>query len=185
MTALALTAPAEAPANAPRFVEGLFTAARLGEAGRPMFEVAVALAEAGWPVFPCGQDKAPLVPGGFKARSTDPQRIKQWWLTHPDALPAIVPGDGDLAALDVDSTAAATFVDAAGYLRENGGFVVATGGTSEPFNYGNRLWHPMHVYVRGASGVDGRPQDESRSPGDSRFAFSATGAGHRARAASG
>src|SRR5207249_3740574 len=129
-------------------VEGLVTAARLGESGKPMVDVALALANAGWSVLPCGQDKAPLVGGGFKARSVDPERIKRWWLMYPDALPAIVPGDGDLAALDVDSTAAATVVDAAGYLHDNGGFVVTTGGTSEPFSYRDRLWHPMHVYVR-------------------------------------
>ncbi len=113
-----------------------------------MLEIALALGNAGWPVFPCGEDKAPLVAGGFKARSVDPEQVKRWWLTHPDALPAIVPGDGDLAALDVDSTAAATVVAGAGYLDDNGGFVVATGGTSEPFQYRDRLWHPMHVYVR-------------------------------------
>src|SRR5439155_5244408 len=78
----------------------------------------------------------------------DPEQVKRWWSMYPDALPAIVPGDGDLAGLDVDSTAAAAVVGAAGYLRENGGFVVATGGTSEPFSYRDRLLHPMHVYVR-------------------------------------
>jgi hypothetical protein len=113
-----------------------------------MLDVALALVNAAWPVFPCGQDKAPLVGGGFKARTVDPEQIKRWWLTHPDALPAILPGDGDLAALDVDSTAAAAAVDGAGYLDETGGFVVLTGGTSAPFSYRDRLWQPMHVYVR-------------------------------------
>ena len=136
-----------APERWIQFVEGLVTAARLGESGAPMVDVALALANAGWRVLPCGQDKAPLVGGGFKARSVDPEQLKRWWLTYPDALPAIVPGDGDLAAFDVDSTAAATAVDAAGYLHENG-FVVATGGTSEPFSYHSQLFHPMHLYVR-------------------------------------
>lgn len=130
------------------FVRALIAAADLGEHGSPMLDVALALVNAGWSVFPCGQDKAPLIPGGFKARSADPEQIKRWWLTHPDALPAILPGDGDLAALDVDSTAAATIVGAAGYLNESGGFVVLTGGTSAPFSYRDRLWDPMHVYIR-------------------------------------
>src|SRR5437867_9979681 len=149
MPMTALNNPAVSSAEPERrtcFVEGLVTAARLGESGAPMLDVALALANAGWGVLPCGQDKAPLVGGGFKARSVDPERIKRWWSMYPDALPAIVPGDGDLAALDVDSTAAATVVDAAGYLHDNGGFVVATGGTSEPFSYRNQLLHPMHVY---------------------------------------
>jgi RecA-family ATPase len=138
-----------APATpASRFLEGLVAASRLGESGAPMREVALALANAGWPVFPCGLDKAPLVGGGFKARSLDLEQLNRWWLTHPHALPAIVPGDGDLAALDVDSAAAAATVDGAGYLDEDGGFVVETGGTSKPFTYGDRLLRPIHVYVR-------------------------------------
>jgi biotin operon repressor len=113
-----------------------------------MLDVALALVNAGWAVLPCGQDKAPLIRSGFKARSVAPETIRQWWLTYPDALPAIVPGDGNLAALDVDSTAAATAVDGAGYLDEHKGFVVATGGTSASFSYLERTWHPMHIYVR-------------------------------------
>jgi AAA domain-containing protein/bifunctional DNA primase/polymerase-like protein len=144
----ATATPAAAPARVPSFVEGLITASLLGESGAAMLDVALALRNAGWRVFPCGQSKKPLVGGGFKARSVDPEQIKQWWLTNPDALPAIVPGDGDLAALDVDSTAAAAAVDGAGYLDEKGGFVVLTGGTSAPFRYRDRLWEPMHVYVR-------------------------------------
>src|SRR6266545_2427530 len=117
-TALAPAALARpgAPATAPSFAEGLVTASQLGESGAPMVDVALALVNAGWPVLPCGQDKAPLVNGGYKTRSGDAEQIKRWWRTHPNALPAIVPGDGDLAALDVDSTAAAAAVDGAGYL---------------------------------------------------------------------
>ncbi|HSE46827.1 MAG TPA: bifunctional DNA primase/polymerase, partial [Gemmatimonadales bacterium] len=91
----AVAAPASKDSE--HFVEGLVAASRLGESGASMLDVALALANAGWSVFPCGQDKAPLIPGGFKARTVDPEQIKRWWLTHPDALPAIVPGDGDLA----------------------------------------------------------------------------------------
>src|SRR5438046_5460624 len=147
-TALAPTPNPIAAAYSQTLVEGLLNASRLGESGAAMLDVALALSGGGWPVFPCGQDKKPRVRGGFKTRSADPAKVKEWWRTYPDALPAIVPGDGSLAALDVDSTAAATAVDCAGYLDLNGGFVVATGGTSAPFNYRDRVWEPMHIYVR-------------------------------------
>src|SRR5207248_9380837 len=95
MTALAPTAPAEAPANAPRLVEGLFGAARLGEAGRPMREVAVALVEAGWPVLPCHPiGKSPLLEGGFKGRSGNVHVVERWWGRQPQATVGIVPADG-------------------------------------------------------------------------------------------
>src|SRR5207249_1034875 len=102
----------------------------------------------GWPVFPCGHDKRPTVARGFHARSLDPAQIESWWRTHPDALPAIVPGDGDLAAIDVDSTRAAMTVDGAGYLPDAGGFVVQTAGTSAAFSYRDRIWQPMRIYIR-------------------------------------
>lgn len=127
-------------------LEALIEASRLGESGAPMLDVALALVAGGWPVFPCGQDKAPLVGGGFKARECDTEKVRHWWAAHPDAMPGICPGDQGLAALDVDSTAAAAAVDAAGYW--NDGFVVATGGTSQPFEYDGAIHSPMHIYVR-------------------------------------
>ncbi len=177
MTALALTAPAEAPANAPRFVEGLFTAARLGEAGRPMFEVAVALAEAGWPVFPCHPlTKQPiLVAHGFKDRSLDLQLIKRWWSRLREATVGIVPADGGLVALDVDSPSALAALQAAGLLPSGlldagllpsglldalkarapdgdlgsaYGLIVVTGGKSAPFEFEGVTIPPMHWYLR-------------------------------------
>src|SRR5205814_4735073 len=80
MTALAPAASAVVSSDAPRFVEGLFAAARLGDAGRPMREVAVALAEAGWPVLPCHPvAKYPLLQGGFKGRSSNVHVVERWW----------------------------------------------------------------------------------------------------------
>jgi len=142
----AVVAPASKDSD--HFVEGLVAASLLGESGAPMLDVALALADAGWSVLPCGHDKKPLVRGGFHARSANPEQVKQWWLIHPDALPAIVPGDGELAALDVDKTAAAAAIDTAGHLHGDGGFIVLSGGTSQPFSYRDRLLQPMHVYVR-------------------------------------
>ena len=148
-TALAPASPAAAPANAPRFVEGLITAAGLGEAGRPMLEVAVALAEAGWPVLPCHPitKKPVLVAHGFKDRSHDLQWIKRWWSRLREATVGIVPADGGLVALDVDSpTALRACIDAGllpsglldalkarapdGDLGSAYGLIVVTGGKS-------------------------------------------------------
>lgn len=39
----------------------------------------------GWPVFPCGTDKKPLVPGGFKSASTDIKQVRAWWTKYPTA----------------------------------------------------------------------------------------------------
>ena len=158
-------------AAASRFVEGLVTAAGLGKAGRPMLAVAVALAEAGWPVFPCRPDtKQPLVPHGFKDRTKDGQQIKRWWgNSWRQATVGIVPADGGLVALDVDSPEALAALDAAGLLPSGFldalkarapdadlpsayGLIVATGGTSQPFEYEGSTISPTHWYLR-ANGV--------------------------------
>ena len=172
MTALAPTASMAAPANAPRFIDGLFTAARLGEAGRPMLEVAVALAEAGWPVFPCHPlTKRPiLVAHGFKDRSLDLQLIKRWWSRLREATVGIVPADGGLVALDVDSPTALAALRAAcllpsglldalkarapdADLGSEYGLIVASGGKSPPFEFEGATIPPMHVYLRADGGL--------------------------------
>lgn len=38
------------------------------------------------PIFPCGSDKRPLVPHGFKDASSDPDLIRHWWRRWPLAL---------------------------------------------------------------------------------------------------
>lgn len=124
----------------------LVHAGTLGENGAPMRDVALALVAGGWPVFPCGQDKAPLVGGGFKARSRDPEKVRLWWTTYPEAMPAIVPGDCGFAALDVDSTKAAEAVRAAGFSLAEG-FIVETGGTSQPFELDGEQHRPIHAYI--------------------------------------
>jgi hypothetical protein len=48
-------------------------------------EAALKYAENGWPVFPCGIDKKPLVAGGFKSATTDLAQIVAWWTQWPDA----------------------------------------------------------------------------------------------------
>ena len=47
---------------------------------------ALAMAERGVPIFPCGPDKRPLTPHGFKAATTAPAQIRAWWGQWPDAL---------------------------------------------------------------------------------------------------
>src|SRR5260370_40161641 len=98
-TALTLAAPA-AP-----LIEGLLTASKLGEQGAPMLDVALALLAGGWRVFPCGDNKAPLIPGGFKSRDGNAEKGRPWWTTPRNAMPAVCPGHGGPPALGVDSAA--------------------------------------------------------------------------------
>ena len=49
-------------------------------------DAALDYAHRGYPVFPCGDDKAPLVAGGFKSASADPEQVEAWWTEHPDAM---------------------------------------------------------------------------------------------------
>jgi Bifunctional DNA primase/polymerase, N-terminal len=65
-----------------------------------MRDAALALAQRG-PVFPCAQDKAPLVARGFHAATTDPAAIRDWWTRWPDALIAVPTGE-KFCVLDVD-----------------------------------------------------------------------------------
>ena len=59
------------------------------------------LAREGIPVFPCGPDKRPLTPNGFKGASTDPDIAHEWWAAHPDALIG-VPTGANFVVLDID-----------------------------------------------------------------------------------
>jgi hypothetical protein len=130
---------------------GLVLASNKGWDGAPMRTVALALVEHGWPVFPCGLDKAPLVAAGFKARTKNVQQIEQWWALHPEALPAICPGDNGLAAIDVDSPGAWVRAESV-HVSCLAGLVVESGGTSEPFfTADGQLRQPRHVYVQAES----------------------------------
>jgi hypothetical protein len=130
---------------------GLVLASNKGWDGKPMREVALTLVEHGWPVFPCGLDKAPLVAAGFKARTKNVQQVEQWWALHPEALPAICPGDNGLAAIDVDSPGAWLRVESV-HVSCLAGLVVESGGTSEPFSTADgQLRQPRHVYVQAES----------------------------------
>lgn len=57
-----------------------------GENVRPatLFEAAIEYAQNGWRVFPCA-GKEPLIAGGFKSASCDPNQVAAWWRAHPKA----------------------------------------------------------------------------------------------------
>jgi hypothetical protein len=79
----------------------------------PNAALALALAEAGVPVFPCleadgtdGSDKtakAPYTHNGFKDATTDRDQIERWWYRWPNAVPGIPTGAASgLAVIDCD-----------------------------------------------------------------------------------
>ena len=69
-----------------------------------MLRTALALAKRKLHVFPClPRAKEPAIPGGFKAATTDPQIIQQWWCARPDCNVAIATGAvSGVFAVDVD-----------------------------------------------------------------------------------
>jgi len=75
---------------------------------------ALRLARKGLPVFPCGSDKRPLTPTGFKDASTDPDIVHGWWVRCPDALIG-VPTGPRFVVIDLDLQ----HEDAQQWLAEN------------------------------------------------------------------
>lgn len=67
-------------------------------------EVALSLAKAGIPIFPCDpDDKTPRVRGDWQlAATTEEKLIKQWWRAQKDSLPAFSPGMVGLFVVDCD-----------------------------------------------------------------------------------
>lgn len=65
-------------------------------------ESALAYAKRGWPVFPCGVNKQPLVANGFHAASCDEARVRDWWKAWPDAQIGIACGAAGIAVVDLD-----------------------------------------------------------------------------------
>lgn len=70
-------------------------------------EAALAHAAAGRPVFPCGADKKALVKEWQHVATTDPEKIRYWWRTHPGAVGIGMPTGpkSGVLVLDVDSEA--------------------------------------------------------------------------------
>src|SRR5687767_14599460 len=75
-----------------------------------MLDHALAYAARGWPVFPCHpNDKRPRIngptkgEGGYKLASTDPEQIRKWWRTWPDAMIGVPTGQAvGAVVLDLD-----------------------------------------------------------------------------------
>lgn len=75
------------------------------EEHRSAMSVALAYAHRGIAVFPCNPlDKTPLVKTGFKAATTDPERVKLWWLSFPNAMVGAPTGKANgFVVLDIDN----------------------------------------------------------------------------------
>ena len=68
--------------------------------------IALALADAGIPVYPCSPDKRPKIAGGYRAAVTDRNTIIEWFIRWPTSLAAIPTGpQSGLFVLDVDGPA--------------------------------------------------------------------------------
>lgn len=66
-------------------------------------DIALQCAARGWYVFPLKpRDKSPIVPGGFKAGTRDPEQIALWWKRTPDANIGIACEASGLAVMDCD-----------------------------------------------------------------------------------
>lgn len=69
---------------------------------------AVALAEAGYFVFPCKpRGKEPLTKSGWKDATRDERLILQWWDRWPTANIGVACGPSGIAVLDIDAKAGA------------------------------------------------------------------------------
>lgn len=67
-------------------------------------QVAMNLARAGFPVFPCGADKKPLTVHGFKDASIDLGTVSAFWRAHPRALAGVPTGAASgLFVVDLDT----------------------------------------------------------------------------------
>lgn len=69
----------------------------------PLAETAALLAAAGYAVFPCGADKAPVIAGGFKAATSDPAEAYRLCLRPGASLIGVATGaPSSVAVLDLD-----------------------------------------------------------------------------------
>ncbi|MGQ2185403.1 bifunctional DNA primase/polymerase [Bradyrhizobium barranii] len=78
-----------------------------------MLDLALSLAAAGVPVFPCRpENKRPFTSSGFKAASVFPHVLRRWWSDWPDALVGMPTGERtNVWVLDMDSYKGATEAD--------------------------------------------------------------------------
>ncbi len=89
--------------NSPMNMHKSYTESTPADKGKANLSIALDLAAAGIPVFPCRPDKTPLTRHGFRDATTDPATIRAWWKRHPSAAPGIPTGRASgLAVLDLD-----------------------------------------------------------------------------------
>ena len=68
-----------------------------------MVQKALQYAQFGWRIFPCSQDKRPLIKEWQLKATHDPDQLKEWWEKWPDANIGMATGPGSgVWALDVD-----------------------------------------------------------------------------------
>ena len=121
-----------------------------------MMTHALKYADRGWPVLPL-RGKVPRVDGGYKAATTDPEQIKEWWTRWPDADIGIRTGiESGLVVLDVDPRNGGD-ESLAALIEEHGGLPptpeVATGGGGS------------HYYLAYPEGLDEPLKKKVLSPG--------------------
>jgi putative DNA primase/helicase len=117
-----------------------------------MIETALHYAAKGWKVFPLRpNDKRPATDNGFKAASTLPVIINDWWTRWPDANVGIVTGsDSGIVVLDVDRKHGVDGVVAALELDLPETLVVRTpsGGFHQFFSLPEGVKVPRRIGVR-------------------------------------
>ncbi len=119
-----------------------------------MLDLALALAGANYPVFPCApRSKMPLIPRavggkGFHDATTDATQIRAWWVSCPEANPGIAIPPGSVV-LDVDARRGGKIADVAANLGFNPfqTWVVQSG--SEPIQ-GEHSYHVWLTLPQGA-----------------------------------
>lgn len=79
--------------------------ARMSAMSSVLLDAALAYAARGWPVLPCHpKTKQPLIKGGFKNASRDPQQISEWLKKWPKALIAVATGpESGIFVVDFDA----------------------------------------------------------------------------------
>ena len=140
---------------------------------------ALAWADAGFPVFPCGPDKRPHTTHGFKDATTEAEQIRSWWATHPEALIGVPTGAAtDLLVLDINVKAGAKGAESLHALVPGHGRLPATPVVqtrSGGFHYLFRHFHGMKNTVSKIS-----PGIDTRTTGGYVIAAGSTGYSFRA-----
>jgi hypothetical protein len=83
------------------------------EANNPFLAAALEYATCfGWHVFPVQPGrKEPATANGFLNATTDPDQIRAWWRSNPNANVGVVPGPSNLVILDLDKPVAKRLIE--------------------------------------------------------------------------